>query len=298
LNLLIDAPVPIVANAAQRTNWLLSADGPRNIVDAVDYILSRVWADEDGRDELGVVMIQDEQIFAARQVQKSDARPGGYVAAGDHGGVLGTVGVPGPVRIYFRPETRHTWQSELRLDLLPETAAGTFRRDGAVASREVRIKDERGLLIAEAIPRVGIVKFGNFTQDASLPSADQHPDILARSEKHLRDSPLAGFVAEGLAPYGLSPRSPEKALEIAVFSGMPVVQVGRGNAGGAVPPSYSGTAITGSNLTATKARILLMACLLKFGSLPPARDPHDPSAAERKATAAAISRYQKIFDTH
>jgi hypothetical protein len=39
-------------------------------------------------------------------------------------------------------------------------------------------------------------------------------------------------------------------------------------------------AIGGANLTATKACLLLMACLLKFGSLPQAADPDRPSAAE------------------
>jgi hypothetical protein len=38
--------------------------------------------------------------------------------------------------------------------------------------------------------------------------------------------------------------------------------------------------IGGLNLTATKARLLLMACLMKFGSLPPAADPDQPTPAE------------------
>ncbi len=55
----------------------------------------------------------------------------------------------------------------------------------------------------------------------------------------------------------------------AIYSGLPVVRVGRGNTEGFVPlhdPSFIG----GSNLTATKARLFLMACLMKFGALPPA----------------------------
>ena len=82
LNLMVDTRVPIVANAAQRPNRSLSADGPRNIVDSVDYIVSRVWSDAQGNNELGAVMVQDEQIFAARQVQKSDARPGWICCGG------------------------------------------------------------------------------------------------------------------------------------------------------------------------------------------------------------------------
>ena len=53
----------------------------------------------------------------------------------------------------------------------------------------------------------------------------------------------------------------------AVHSGIPVVRVGRGNTEGFVPlddPFFIG----GSKLAATKARLLLMAYLMKFGSLP------------------------------
>ena len=38
--------------------------------------MSRAWADETGRNALGVVVIEDEQIFGSRQVQKTDARRG------------------------------------------------------------------------------------------------------------------------------------------------------------------------------------------------------------------------------
>ena len=65
----------------------------------------------------------------------------------------------------------------------------------------------------------------------------------------------------------------DAALRRAIFSGMPVVKVGRGNAEGISSRSADGLLIGGSNLTANKARILLMASLMKLGSLPPAADP-------------------------
>jgi hypothetical protein len=79
---------------------------------------------------------------------------------------------------------------------------------------------------------------------------------------------------------------------------MPVVKVGRGNAGGFVDPTRDPLAIPGSNLTATKARLLLMACLMKLGCLPPAADPVDPTSGETEATKAKLKEYQAIFDTH
>lgn len=52
------------------------------------------------------------------------------------------------------------------------------------------------------------------------------------------------------------------------------------------------------NLTATKARLLLIACLMRFGSLPAAKDPKKPTASERSAVEAAVAAYQQIFYTH
>ena len=88
----------------------------------------------------------------------------------------------------------------------------------------------------------------------------------------------------------------QKHMARAVLSGLPVVRVGRG-----APEGFAdGTPIfiSGSNLSATKARLLLMACLMKFGSLPPARDPDNPTSRELAAIEAAIQRYQRVFDTH
>src|SRR5207249_674132 len=132
LNLLIDTSVPLVGNASQRAHGAVSNDGDRNIIDAVDYILSRIWADNDGRDSVGVVVIQDEQVFTAREVQKADARPGGYVATGGHGGIVGTIGQPGPPALTFRTVKRHTHTSSVNLSRLPEAVEGTQRVNGRI----------------------------------------------------------------------------------------------------------------------------------------------------------------------
>jgi hypothetical protein len=44
--------------------------------------------------------------------------------------------------------------------------------------------------------------------------------------------------------------------------------------------------------------MLLMACLLRFGSLPPAKDPANPTADELAATRKAVAAYQSVFNTH
>jgi hypothetical protein len=41
-----------------------------------------------------------------------------------------------------------------------------------------------------------------------------------------------------------------------------------------------------------------MACLMKFGSLPVASDPDQPTKEEREKLAEAVRAYQAVFDTH
>jgi hypothetical protein len=56
--------------------------------------------------------------------------------------------------------------------------------------------------------------------------------------------------------------------------------------------------INGGNLTATKARLLLMASMMKFGSLPVPNDPDHPTNDEKAAIIAKLKLYQEVFDTH
>src|SRR5262245_17608825 len=294
LNLLVDTALPICGNASQRPHGQLSNDGDKNIVDSVEYIVSRVWADHAGRNRAGVVLVQDQQVFAARDVQKADARPGGYVATGAHGGILGAAGWDGPAVLTYLPATRHTYLSAVNVTRLPAAVVGATAR-GPV---DVAIKGARGELLEAAIPKVTIVKDGNYTVDDYDDDPAREVDLLAQIDRNLAAHPLAGFVVEGLAPYGrLTSRVRTNVMRRAAFSGMPVVLAGRGNAEGFVPPPPA-PYIGGRNLTSTKARLLLMAALMKFGSLPPAADPDRPTASEVEAVQGRISQYQEVFDTH
>lgn len=77
------------------------------------------------------------------------------------------------------------------------------------------------------------------------------------------------------------------------FSGMPVGTVGRGDTAGF---AYHRDAlfVAGSNLTATKARLLLMASLLALGALPPADDPEHPSDAELAAIREKVAPARRV----
>ena len=87
-----------------------------------------------------------------------------------------------------------------------------------------------------------------------------------------------------------------QALLRAVCSGVPVARVGRGNNEGFT--HAVDLFIGGRNLTSTKARLLLMACLMRFGSPPPAADPEQPTKAELDAIRHKLAEYQAVFDTH
>lgn len=108
---------------------------------------------------------------------------------------------------------------------------------------------------------------------------------------------MGGFVVEGASPYGRPVSiARARALSRAVFTGFPVVQTGRGNTEGFA--EGSSTLIAGSNLTSTKARLLLMLCIMKFGILQPARDPARPTRDEIRAVESKVKQYQDVFESH
>ena len=296
-NLLIDTTLPICGNAAQRPQGQVSADGPKNIIDSVAFISSRVWADDQGRNRCGVVVIQEQQFFAAREVAKVDARPGGYVATGGHGGIIGQVTHRGRMHLTYLPAYKHTYLSDLRLTTLPNSVKSVRKGAGGIALANVAVKDVAGKLLADAIPVVSIMKDGSYSGIDFGDDPELEIDMIASIDHKLAMGRLAGFVIEGLVPYGSTPSQARHKLMVrAAFSGIPVAKVGRNAPEGFSDPHEF--QIAASNLTATKARLLLMACLLKFGSFPPAKDPDNPTGAEIEAVKSAVAVYQTIFDTH
>lgn len=296
-NLLIDTPRPICGNAAQRPQGQISADGPKNIVDSVNFIASGIWADAEGRNRCGTVVIQEQQIFAAREVAKVDARPGGYVATGGHGGIIGNISHTGRMALTYLPAYKHTYLSELRITQLPGKVGAVKKAGRGIETVEVAVKDAAGKLLADAIPVVSIVKDGSYSGLEFGDDLALELDLIASLDHKLAMGRLAGFIIEGLVPYGSTPsQARHKVMLKAAFSGIPVAKVGRGAPEGFADPHEF--QIAAANLTGTKARLLLMACLLKFGSLPAAKDPDNPTSAELDAIRKSVAAYQAIFDTH
>jgi L-asparaginase len=200
LNLLVDTTLPICGNAAQRPQGMISNDGPKNIVDSVEYIASRVWEDEQGRNLAGAVLIQEQRVFAARAVQKADARPGGYVATGGHGGTLGAAGHDGAPLLHYLPTARHTWRSEVNVTRPPFEVMGIRQEGSRIETVPVAIKGPDGKLLDAAIPKVVITKDANYWDDDSTADLEAEVDLIALIEHMLKSAPLAGFVVEGLTP--------------------------------------------------------------------------------------------------
>ena len=242
--------------------------------------------------------MQEQRFFAAREVAKVDARPGGYVATGGHGGILGGINHMGRPVLLYVPAYKHTYLSEVNTSRLPETVAAV--RAGRHRARKVRRSRSRasgGEILADAIPSVSIVKEGSYFSEEFGDDPALERDLQYLIEHKLALGRLGGFVTEGQVPYGRLPsargRRRWKRRSIAACRWCA--------SGAATAEGFADRTpifIAGSNLTATKARLLLMACLMRFGALPPAQNPDRPSAAEKSAIEAAVARYQAVFDTH
>jgi L-asparaginase len=296
LSLLVDTKLPITANAAHRSRGEISPDGDGNIVQSINYILSNVWADEQGRDQLGTVLIQDEIIYSSREIEKGDAHPGGYIATGGYGGIFGSMTAGAYVTNI--PTRKHTWKSTVRVTLLPATQTGQLKRNGKLEPVTVAIKNGNGELLPTAIPKVSILKGDTWFDDDGPANPANELGIKANVEQLLTQYPLAGIVGEGTAPYSNMSASQDRALDQAVLNGLPVVKTARGDASGLVKVNADNLFIEGNNLTTTKARLLLTAAILKLGLLPHAADPTKPTAAELSAIKEKIAAYQTIFQTH
>jgi len=230
-------------------------------------------------------------------VAKVDARPGGYVATGGHGGIIGQFSHTGRMALTYLPVFKHTYQSDVNINKLPATVQAVRSSESGIALADVAVKDTDGGLLADAIPVVSIAKDGSYSGLEIGDDAVLEEDLAVSIAQKLSMGKLTGFVVEGLVPYGSLPsQARHKVMLKAAFSGIPVAKAARGGAEGfADPHDFQ---IAAANLTATKARLLLMACLLKFGSYPPAKDPDNPTKAELDAIRAALAAYQAVFDTH
>lgn len=113
LQLTIRSDKPVAIACAQRRHGMVGNDGDRNLIDAV-----RVAASSQACGK-GVFLVMAEEIHSARDVIKSNQRPGGFISPG--AGPLGHVEID-QVTFDRSPTRRHTHQSEFHiygLDRMP-----------------------------------------------------------------------------------------------------------------------------------------------------------------------------------
>lgn len=104
LNLVVKSRKTVVVTGAMRPSTSLSADGPMNLYCAVVAAASPQTAG------LGVLVVMNDQIIAARDVHKMDTMTVDSFRAPVFG-ILGWV-FDSQVRLYKRPARRHTFESE------------------------------------------------------------------------------------------------------------------------------------------------------------------------------------------
>ena len=295
-NLVIDSDAMLVGVIANRPGRFLSPDAPATVVDAVDFVLSDVWRDAGGNNRVGDVIVQDQRITAAREAIKEAPRPGGFGTLGGHGGVIGTTAGP---KLTFLPLNRHGRTSEVRYSAIPKTVPGLRRgAGGRIEQIQVAVKDAAGRLRGEAIPEVELLDFNSWMTSNPPGTPDPVvPRVESAIARCLGEAPLCGLVAEAPTS-GHFDRHDALMIDQAALSGFVVVKVSRGTPGTFMGAVEGNLLVEGSNLNANKARVLLMACLLRFGCPPPAADPAHPTDAEKAAVQSHLARIQEVFDTH
>jgi L-asparaginase len=103
LHLTIRTEKPIIVAASQRKHDEIGNDGDRNLLDAIRLALA---PDTRGK---GVLVTLHEEIHSAREVVKTNQRPGGFVSLGRS--MLGHI-EEDQVSFYATPTRRHTSRSE------------------------------------------------------------------------------------------------------------------------------------------------------------------------------------------
>ena len=103
LHLCVHSEKPLVVVASQRKHDEVGNDGDRNMLDAIRLVLT-----PDARGK-GVLVTLHEEIHSAREVVKTNQRPGGFQSLGR--AMLGHI-EDDQVSFYAAPTRRHTFRSE------------------------------------------------------------------------------------------------------------------------------------------------------------------------------------------
>jgi L-asparaginase len=233
LDLLYDGPAPIVVTGAMRNPTLAGADGPANLLAAVQTAASPALAG------LGALVVFADEIHAAARVRKTHSTSPGTFAS-PVGGPVGYVveGVPTPVS---RPASRFTVTSPLRGEPRVGLYTATLGDDGALLP-----------VLGGHVDGLVVAAFGaGHVPEAWLPAltglAARVPVVLAsRTGAGPVLSSTYGFpgserdlLDRGLVPAGLLDARKSRILLyclLAAGTSRDGIRAAFGTAGGVVPP--------------------------------------------------------------
>ncbi len=183
-NLLIDTRMPIACNGPQRPKGQMTNDAPQNILAPVRSFSSSVWDVGSGRNRLGTRPIQEQQFFAAREVAKGDARPGGYVATVENGGILRQISHQGSVAVTYLPACKQTHCSDVRPDRRVHCGVRRLSmrspRDGSIVARrtDTQRKDQPASLVSSGKGRHRLHVSWNAAGSAGASQREPHTPLL------------------------------------------------------------------------------------------------------------------------
>lgn len=146
LNLVVKSRKTVVVTGAMRPSTSLSADGPMNLYRAV------VTAASPNAAGLGVLVVMNDQVIAARDVHKMDTITVDSFKAPVFG-ILGWV-LDDQVRLYKTPTRRHTCDTEFdtsKTDSLPRVdIVMGYQDDSGIALSALANAGAKGLVVAGA----------------------------------------------------------------------------------------------------------------------------------------------------
>jgi L-asparaginase len=178
LHLTVKSEKPVVVVGAQRPPTGISPDGPLNLLSAI-----RVAASANAKSK-GVMVVMDDRIISARDVQKLYARPGGFGA--EEMGMIGVV-ANHEIEFFYAPTRRHTAASEFDINAVTSLPRVDIHYSYA-GSEGAGKTDAKGIVVAttgfgaaervyyEDMQRRGIVVAATFPSGSNTASPGQVRD--------------------------------------------------------------------------------------------------------------------------
>ena len=134
-NLLIDTTLPICCNSAQRPQGQTSADGPKNLIDSVSFIRSKVWADARAATAAASWPCRSSNSLPrARSTNPTRGRATTAPRAG-MAGSSGRSATWAGLTLTYVPVFKHTYLSEMQHDAPARNDQGGGARRGRIAAR-------------------------------------------------------------------------------------------------------------------------------------------------------------------